>query len=389
MKKKLLSVLLSMTMIVALLAGCGSKGDDKGTEAAGKETPAAGAQTEAAQDNAGQTEAAQTDASASGSGEKYKIALSNSYMGNDWRQLMIKTTEVVASKEPFASKVELTVFNCENTAEAQAASIDALVEQGYDAILIDAASTTALTPAIDRAIDAGVVCVSFDSVADHEDVYVVETDLVALSTAWANYLVSQIGEGGKVAIDTGLPGSTNGNTVYETAMQIFKDAGIEVVAEFAGEYADGVGQQQIASVLAANPDLDGIFTQVYGETIYAAFSEAGRDLIPCTAYDTNAGMLAALDNNMSIIIGNNCPGLGAIALDVAVRVLDGEEVDKVTQVVPGLFVTDTSVDVGYDTVKIEEDVNCFRDLPGALDWPALPADFEPQVTIDEISDYQQ
>lgn len=193
----------------------------------------------------------------------------------------------------------------------------------------------------------------------------------------------------KIAVDTGLPGSTNGNIVYETAMKIFKDNGIEVAAEFAGEYADGVGQQEIGSILAANPDLDGIFTQVYGETISAAFKEAGRDLIPATAYDTNAGMLAGIDNKMNLIIGNNAPGLGAIAMDVAFRVLNGEDVDKDTQITPGFFVTDDSIDIGYPTEKIEEGKNCFRDLPGALDWPALPADFEPQVTVEEISDYKK
>jgi ribose transport system substrate-binding protein len=319
----------------------------------------------------------------------YKIALSNSYMGNDWRQLMIKTTQVVAGKDPYKDKVELTVVNSENTAEAQSASIDALVAQGYDAILIDAASSTALNPAIKRAQDAGIVVVSFDSVAQADGVYTVSTDLVALATGWANFLSERVGSGGKIAVDTGLPGSTNGNTVYETAMKIFEEKGVDVVAEFAGEYADGVGQEQIGSVLAAHPDLDGIFSQVYGETIAAAFKDAGRDLIPSTAYDTNAGMLAALDNNMDLLIANNVPGLGAIAMSVAVKVLDGENVPLETLVTPGFFHIDSSLDIGYPVIKIEDTVNAFRDLPGALDWPALPDGFVPQVTIDEISDYQQ
>lgn len=376
--KRMIGLMICIGLVVALFAGCA-------TPNASQESPSATDKASAAPSD---TQAQTSDDT---SGEKYKIALSNSYMGNDWRQLMIKTTEVVADKEPYKDKVDLTVVNCENSAEAQAASIDVIIEQGYDAILIDAASTTALTPVIDRAIDAGIVCVSFDSVAQHDKVYEVSTDLEALSAGWANYLIAAMGggEGKKVAVDTGLPGSTNGNIVYETAMKIFKENGVNVVSEFAGEYADGVGQQQIASVLAANPDLDGIFSQVYGETIATAFKEAGRDLIPCTAYDTNAGMLAALDNNMNIIIGNNAPGLGAVAMSVAVKVLDGEQVDKLTQITPGFFVTDTSIDAGYPTVQIEEGTNCFTDLPGALDWPALPADFEPQVTVDEISNYQQ
>lgn len=339
---------------------------------------------------AGCSAAGSAPASTGASGDKvYKIALSNSFLGNDWRQLMIKTTEVVASKAPYAGKVELTVVNSENTAEAQSASIDALVTQGYDAILINAASPTALVPAVKRAQDAGIKVVSFDNTIPADGVYSVSTDLEALATGWANYLAAKVPAGGKIAVDTGMPGSTAGNTLYETAMAVFKEHNINVVAEFAGQYADGVGQQQIGSVLAAHPDLDGIYTQVYAETVAAAFKDAGRELVPATAFDTNAGMLAAIDNKMDVMIGNNVPGLGAIALQVAVDALDGKQVPMETKVTPGFFSLDDSVDIGFPVVKIEEGVNAFRELPGALDWPALPSDFQPQVTIDEISNYKQ
>ncbi|MCC6495528.1 MAG: substrate-binding domain-containing protein [Propionibacteriaceae bacterium] len=325
----------------------------------------------------------------SGATKTYKIALSNSFLGNDWRQLMIKTTQVVATKAPYAGKVDLTVVNSENTAEAQAASIDALASQGYDAIIVNAASATALNPAVKRAQDSGIVVVSFDNTVQADGVYAVSTDLSALATGWANYLAAKVPSGGKIAVDTGMPGSTAGNTLYESAMKVFKEHNINVVAEFAGQYADGVGQQQIGSILAAHPDLDGIYTQVYAETVAAAFKDAGRKLVPATAFDTNAGMLAAIDNKMDVMIGNNVPGLGAIALKVAVDVLDGKQVPMKTQVTPGFFSIDDSVDISYPVVMIKEGENAFRNLPGALDWPALPADFQPQVTIDEISNYKQ
>ena len=372
MKRKFLCALLSVLMISTTMAGCsGSSGASGGSGGSGP--------------------AAASSAGAKKHSGKYKIALSNSFMGNDWRQLMIKTTEAVAGKSPYKDTVELKVVNSENSAEAQAASIDALVTQGYDAILVDASSSSALVPSLERAMKAGVVCVSFDSVVNHKGVYAVQTDLQALGSGWANYLVKAMGggKGKKIAVDTGLPGSTNGNIVYETVMKIFKDAGVNVVAEFAGEYSDGVGQKKISSILAANHDLDGIFTQVYGETIQAAFKQAGRSLIPATSYNSNAGQLAALDNKMNLCIGNNVPGLGAIAMSVAVKVLNGEKVDQVTNIVPGFYVTDTSLDIGYTTSPIKENVTCFRNLPGAFDWPALPSDFQPTVAVEDISDYQQ
>ncbi len=318
---------------------------------------------------------------------KYRIALSNSYVGNDWRQLMIKSAVVAAEKDEYKDIVELTVVNSEHNPESQSASIDALVAEGYDAILIDAASTTGLTTSIKRAMDAGVVCVTFDAVADVEGIYTVSTNFEEMATGWANYLVAKLEAGDKIAIDTGLSGSTVGNVMYEKAIEIFDANGIEVVAEFSGEFADGAGQQAIASVLAANPDLDGMYTQVYGETIQKAFEAAGRDFIPCAAYTTNAGHAAAVDSNMDLVTADNYAGQSVLAMDIAIKVLNGETVEKTNLYTPAFFATE-EIDIGFPCEVIEEDVNFWRDLPGALMLPIMPADFPVQITGHEVADYE-
>lgn len=378
--RKVVGIFAAAAMMSSLLAGCGSSSSSESSAADS---------SSASSEEAVSTEASSAEDTTEASGDVYKIALSNSYMGNDWRQLMIKTTQVVAEKDPYADKVELDVVNCENTAEAQAASIDALVEQGYDAILVEASSATALIPSIQRALDAGIVVVSFDNTVEADGVYRVSTDLADLSRAWATWLVTVCGDGANLIVDTGIAGSTSGNTMYEAAMEVFEEHSINVVSEFASEYADGVGQEQIASVLAANDDIDGVYSLCYANTVYNAFTDAGRDLVPTTSFNTNIGQSVAYDNDMEVLIGQNSPGVGAVALEVAVKVLDGEEVEQETLVQAPLFTNDTSVDFGYEATLIEEDVTFFRDLPDAFDFPAVPSDFEPQVTAEEVSDYQQ
>ena len=190
-------------------------------------------------------------------------------------------------------------------------------------------------------------------------------------------------------MDTGIAGSTSGNIMYEAAKKVFDEHGINVVSEFASEYADGVGQEQIASVLAANDKIDGVYSLCYANTVYNAFTDAGRDLVPTTSFNTNIGQSIAFDNNMQVLIGQNTPGLGAEAMKVAVDVLNGENVPQENLVKAGFFTNDTSVDFGWATTKLEEGVTFFRDLPDAFDFPAVPADFDPQVTAEEVSNYQQ
>jgi ribose transport system substrate-binding protein len=365
--KKVMSLMICIIMCFSLLTGCGSSAENNKTTDKSKSTNSP--------DNG-----------------KYKIAVSNAYMGNDWRQLMIKCLEVAVTKDAYKNKVELDIVNSENSAEAQASAIDALIEQNYDAILIDASSSTALIPSINRALEKGITVVTFDSVVDADGVYTVQTDFVSMVEAWAKYLCEKTGEGAKIAVDTGMPGSTNGNTIYEAAMKVFKEYNMDVVAEFASQYADGVCQEQLSSVLAANPDVDGIFCQAYTESCYAALTQAGVKLIPCTTFDTNLGMKTAFENNMDVIIGNNAPGIGVIALDNALKVLEGENVDQDTYISAGLFVNkkDKDIDVGMPTEVIEEGVNFWADQPDGLDWPVLPKDFS-AITFDvkEITNYSK
>ena len=95
-----------------------------------------------------------------------KIAFSNNYAGNSWRQAMLKSYDIV-TKKAVADKVvgAADVFTtADKEVPTQAAQIQNLILQGYDAIVINASSPDALNGAIKQACDAGIVVVSFDGI---------------------------------------------------------------------------------------------------------------------------------------------------------------------------------------------------------------------------------
>ena len=137
-----------------------------------------------------------------------KIALSNNYAGNSWRQAMLTSWEkitgeavkagVVAAADPFTT--------AENQATEQAAQIQNMILQGYDAIVVNAASPTAINGAIKEACDAGIMVVSFDGIVDEPCAWRIAVDFKAMGKSEIEYLAKAMPAGGNLLEIRGLAG---------------------------------------------------------------------------------------------------------------------------------------------------------------------------------------
>lgn len=160
MKKKLLSLLLCMTMAVSMLAGCGSKEEAKEPAAdTGKEeaAPAATAAGEEAKADEGEAK--------SGS---YKIGISVLTMSG---QFFI---DMVASAQKAVDAVggELIVNDANNSSETQVAALENFIQAGVNGIIVTAVDPTALAPVVKEAKDAGIAVVCHTSKVDGYDAYI-------------------------------------------------------------------------------------------------------------------------------------------------------------------------------------------------------------------------
>jgi len=192
----------------------------------------------------------------------FKIALSNSFMGNDWRQEMEKVAQEVAKKDFFLKQATLTIINCDNSPEAQSDSIDSLVKQGYNAILVDASSPTALNPAIDRAVAAGVVIISFDQVVTHAAAWKIETDFNKVPRIQALYIAKAIGGKGDIVVDRGLPGAPISKQLEDGARAVFKQyPGIKILDSQPAYWDTQKGLQIMENYLQKYKKLDAVWAQ--------------------------------------------------------------------------------------------------------------------------------
>ena len=272
-----------------------------------------------------------------------KIALSNNYAGNSWRQAMLKSWDKVTSKAVAEGVVaEAPAFTtAENQVTEQAAQIQNLILQGYDAIVINAASPDALNGAVKQACDAGIVVVSFDGVVTEPCAWRIAVDFKTMGAIQLDYLAKRMPKGGNVLEIRGLAGVFVDDEISAGIHAgAAKHSQFKIVGSVHGNWAQDVSQKAVAGLLPSLPEVKAVVTQGgdgYGAA--QAFKSAGRPtplIIMGNRHDELTWWKEQKDANgyetMSVSIA---PGVGTLAFWVAQQILDGVDVPK-DMVVPFL-----------------------------------------------------
>ena len=108
--------------------------------------------------------------------KKFKIFLSMSYIGNDWQAEAANMVKAMASHKDFADKVDLQVQVAGPNAQRQIQQINAMVQQGAQAIVVYPISPTALNAAVKNACDKGVMIIAYDADISEPCAYNVSID---------------------------------------------------------------------------------------------------------------------------------------------------------------------------------------------------------------------
>ena len=145
-----------------------------------------------------------------------KIAFSNNYAGNSWRQAMLKSYDLVTKKAVADNVVAAAdVFTtADKEVPTQAAQIQNLILQGYNAIVINAASPDALNGAIKQACDAGIVVVSFDGIVTEPCAYRVVVDFKDMGKQEVEQMAKFEPKGGNLLEIRGLAGTSIDDAIH-------------------------------------------------------------------------------------------------------------------------------------------------------------------------------
>lgn len=244
--------------------------------------------------------------------------------------------------------VNLLLSNSSNSLEREISLVDTYVTKGVEAIAVSPLSVDASIPALQRAHDAGIAIVTFDSLlkADFPKASVT-SDQVSLGRttgeAARKYIEERLGGKAKIALieyislapETGL-----------LRVQGFKEVieqmpGVEVVTEQDAWLAPQA-TDVVTSLLTASPEVNVVWAANEGGTVGAvtavrAAGKAGQVVVFGTDMSVQiADFLLAEDGVLQAVTGQKPFDIGQQTLRSAVGAVRGEAVEKEVSL-PGIL----------------------------------------------------
>ena len=291
----------------------------------------------------------------------YRIALVNGFIANDWRVQMIKVAKAYAGQPEVAKDLkEFKVISVGEDIAAQIAAANNFIDQGFDAIIINANNSSAFGGVVRKANDAGVIVLSFDNVIDDPMNVQINVDQVGLGRTAGEFLLKETtADPANFLFVRGPAGQPVDIARAKGFSEVLAASGRKVnVTEVVGNWAPGDGQKVTADAIAAGGVFDGIYVEGGSQGAAQAMLDAGKFIVPMSGEDENAFRMLCNDNHdkgMHCQSGGTGPAQSAVTIKTAISALKGEAI-------PQSIALPTSI--SFSPYKVGQEV--FPDLPGSL-----------------------
>lgn len=279
--------------------------------------------------------------------ETFTIGVSNTLVGNSWREQMVCAIKAEARASGVVDQVILDNRNMDTT--EQIAGIQGLISQGVDAIIVNPSDRSALDPVLEEAHSQGIVVVSVDAPVTAPNAYVVTNNQVEYGEIGARWLFETLGGEGDVWYVRGIDGHPADDDRHEgwtTALADYPN--IEVTETFTG-WDPSVGAQQALEFFGTT-EFDGIWTSGLAYGIVPQFETAGVPYVPTVGADNNlfvGQLLQFEDDGLTGVSVTNPPAIGGVGTAIAISALKGENPDQETILTPEAMADRATLEANY------------------------------------------
>ncbi|MEL7656298.1 MAG: substrate-binding domain-containing protein [Bacillota bacterium] len=277
------------------------------------------------------------------------IGFSQVNLNDPFQTLVVEAATVKADELGYTLDVQ---YAQEDLAK-QIDQVNAMIEQGYDAIMVVPVDTSAMGPITDAVTAAGIPLIyvnryPFGTEEPPAGVYYVGSQSIVSGRLQGQFLIDAMGEKGGVGILMGI-------LVNEAAVErtkgneeiLFKYPDIKILAKEAGDWAFDKGMDITENWLATyGKALNAILSNNDNMALGAlqALEDAGRDDVIVVGIDaiTDARELVK-EGKLAATVLQDAAGQGVTGVEVAVKAAGGEIPEAVTWI-DYILITPENVD---------------------------------------------
>ena len=254
------------------------------------------------------------------------IGLSVSTQNNPFFVTLVDGAKAQAAK----LGVKIQVTDAGDDAAKQTTDIETLVASGISVLIVNPVDSDAVTGAVEAAKTAGVRVIAVDRAVNGTEVDCqIASDNVAGAAMATQFIVDQLGEG---AIVAELQGVTGASAAIDRSAGFHSvaDSKLTVVASQTANFDRAQGMTVMENMLQANGDIQGVFAANDEMALGAleAISGANKTVLVVGFDATDDAIAAVKDGRMAATVQQQPALLGATAVEAAVKLINGETIQK-------------------------------------------------------------
>lgn len=286
---------------------------------------------------------AENAAASAAAGKKYVIGMSQCNLGEPWRVQMNKDVEEAAKGHP---ELEMIFKDAQNKAETQQAQVREFIAQGVNLIIISPKEAKPLTQPVAEAMDAKIPVIVLDrKIEGDKFTCFIGGDNVLIGREAGKYLSKLLGGKGKIVELKGLETSTPAGERHKGFMEGIAGSQIEIIHAADCKWLEPEAQKEMNSALTKFAQIDAVYghndPSAHGAWMAAKQEGKGREkTIKFIGIDAlpHEGVKYVQEGILAATL--QYPTGGKEAIDMALKILAGEQVPKTITLGTRLFTPD-------------------------------------------------
>ena len=302
-----------------------------------------------------------------------------------------KTDEAAMKAAIEASGDRYISADAQSSAAKQLTDVESLIAQGADALIILAQDSSAIGPAVEKAVNEGIPVVGYDRLIENPDAFYLTFDNKEVGRLQAQE-VFKLQPEGNYAFIKGSSADPNADFLFEGQMEVLQEAVDSGKITNVGEaYTDGWlpanAQRNMEQILTANNnEVDAVVASNDGTAggVVAALSAQGlAGTVPVSGQDgDHAALNRVALGTQTVSVWKDARELGKAAAEIASQLADGTSMEDIPGMVKfsdgpqgvemnSVFlapipITRDNLDVVIDAGWVSKDVVCQGVEPGMV-----------------------